>query len=176
MSEMLKSNQFLEKQSALESTYQGTIEQGTSLVMLLKNSPDGTHDSQIAEKVSSRMKHLTNLHHQIQPLISKAEGKETPTLLSKDDQPQVTEQTRAEGSVNEETAETNGKRSSKVVTEVVEAGVEESDDDVFETQSNKVLSTQTTSTIEPESKENPAKTAKESFEETESLTSVVGIM
>ena len=71
MSEMLKSLDCQEKQSILESSYHTTIEQGGSLTFLLKDSPDGTHDAQIAEKVTERMQHLTILHSQIQPLVTK---------------------------------------------------------------------------------------------------------
>lgn len=148
MSEMLKSAQFLEKQPTLESAYQSTIEQGTSLNTLLKSSPDGTHDSQIAEKVTERMKHLTNLHRQIQPLIGKAGSKErvTPSIEKSYKGSQTSEQ-----DVVSERSSVEGVTPKPLSTEFVDAF----EDEVFETQ--------------PEI----ASTVKGNFQETEALINVV---
>ncbi len=66
---MLKSLNCHEKHLVLESAYQTTIKQGESLIVKLKDSPDGTHDSQLADRVNERIQHLANLHCKIQPLL-----------------------------------------------------------------------------------------------------------
>lgn len=92
MSEALKLGQFQENLPVFKSAYHSTIQQGNSLVSLLKDSPDGTHDSLIVDRVSDRMKQLTNLHHQCRPLVMSEGGSTISTSSSENITPSKTDE------------------------------------------------------------------------------------
>ena len=169
MSEMVKSTDFQEKQSALQSSYHLTVDQGKRLVVLLKDSPDGSQDSQIADKVAARMKHLTDLYQQIQPLITSTSSASNDTVLQQSEHNSVTSvndsQTHQMRMVNEDTTVSAGDTVAaklspdKKVEETVEDMVI---DDVFESES-----------VIHKSDENVPKTAKDIFEEAEAVITMV---
>ncbi len=177
MSEMVKSTDFQEKQSALQSSYHLTVDQGKRLVVLLRDSPDGSQDSQIADKVAARMKHLTDLYQQIQPLIrSSSHGSpaSNDTVLRKSEHNSVTsvddslpyqikEVDNLDTTVSAGDTVAAKLSSDKKVEETVEDVVV---DDVFESEG-------VVYTSEDKVDEKVPKTAKDIFEEAEAVITMV---